>query len=94
MDVVAHDVENEVHLAEAIVFPAAVAKVQNMVDHGLRVTLDLSEGYIMQAAMLMECQRMGVVLEITATPITQNEAQGDTPDGKKARPETKSLRGG
>lgn len=88
-DVTAHEVD----LAEAIVFPAAVVKVQNMVDHGLRVTLDLSESYIMQAAMLMECQRMGVVLEITAMPVVQNEAKADTPDGKKARPEARSLRG-
>lgn len=80
-------------MAEKIVFPASVYKVQNLVDHGLRVTLDFSENHIMQAAMLMECQRMGVVLEIEATPLTQNKPQEDTPDGKKSRPEIKSLRG-
>ena len=47
----------------------------------------------MQAAMLMECQRMGVVLDVTAMPKVQNEAQADTADGKKSRPEIKSLRG-
>jgi len=81
------------YLAEAITFPATVYKVTNLVDHGLRVYLDLPESYIMQAAMLMECQRMGVVLDVTATPTVQNKAGGDTVDGKKSRPEVKSLRG-
>lgn len=80
-------------MADKIEFPASVYKVQNLVDHGLRVTLDFPESHIMQAAMLMECQRMGVALQVIATPITQNTAQGDTPDGKKSRPETRSLRG-
>ena len=80
-------------MAEAITFPAVVYKVTNLVDHGLRVYLDLPESCIMQAAMLMECQRMGVVLDVTAMPKVQNEAQADTADGKKSRPEIKSLRG-
>ena len=80
-------------MSEAIIFPATVYKVTNLVDHGLRVYLDLPESYIMQAAMLMECQRMGVVLDVTATPMVQNAAQADTADGKKSRPESKSLRG-
>lgn len=89
----ANDAENEAYLAEAITFPASVYKVQNLVDHGLRVTMDFPESHIMQAAMLMECQRMGVVLEITAMPKVQNEAKAETADGKKSRPEVNSLRG-
>ncbi len=80
-------------MAEAIIFPATVYKVQNLVDQGLRVTLDFPETHIMQAAMLMECKRMGVVLEINALPMVQNTAGADTADGKKSRPDIKSLRG-
>lgn len=70
-----------------------VYKVQTLVDHGVRVTIDLPETAIMQAAMFMECQRLAVVLDITALPLVQNETNADTPDGKKARPARKSLRG-
>lgn len=45
-------------------FVATVYKVQTLVDNGLRVALDLPEGAIQQAAMLMECQRQGIVLEV------------------------------
>ncbi len=48
-------------------FPATVYKVQTLVDQGIRVTLDLPEDAIEQAALLMACKRDGVVLTITAT---------------------------
>ena len=50
----------------AIVFEAQVAKVQTLADGGVRVTLDLPETAITQAAMLMECKREGIELKFTA----------------------------
>ena len=40
-----------------------VQKVQTLADGGLRVTLDLPETAIVQAAELMTCKREAVVLE-------------------------------
>lgn len=52
----------------AIVFTAAVFKVQNITtDGGIRVTLDLPEDAIPQAAMLLETRREGIPLLFTAT---------------------------
>ena len=56
--------------APAIVFVATVYKVQTLVDNGLRVTFDLSEGDIMQAAQLMECKREGIPLLCTCKATT------------------------
>jgi len=51
--------------AGEIKFQATVARVQTLADGGLRVTLDLPETAVMEAAQLMECKRFGVVLEVT-----------------------------
>jgi hypothetical protein len=48
---------------EQIEVIAAVAKVQTLVDGGLRVTLDLSESEIVAAAWLMTCKRDGVAVK-------------------------------
>jgi hypothetical protein len=80
-------------LSEPIKCIASVYKVQTLVDHGIRITLDLPESEIMQAAMFMECQRMAVILELQATPKITNISNAETPDGKKSRSDTKSLRG-
>jgi len=80
-------------MSEPIKFLASVSKVQTMPDMGLRLTLDFSESNIMQAAMLMECKRMGVVLDVTAMPTIANNSEPETADGKKTRNEVKSLRG-
>jgi len=45
-------------------FVAVVQKVQTLADGGLRVTLDLPESAIMQAAELMVCKREAVVLDV------------------------------
>jgi len=45
-----------------IKFSAVVYKVQTMADGGLRITLDLPETAIPQAAMLMECKREEIPL--------------------------------
>lgn len=81
-------------MSEPIKCYGVVYKVQTLTDHGIRVSIDLPESAIMQMAMFAECQRMAVVLDIECTPQTTNTASGDTPDGKKGRPEIKSLRGG
>ena len=52
--------------AASIEFQAVVQKVQTLVDGGLRLTLDLPETAIQQAAMLMECKRNEIVLHIIA----------------------------
>jgi len=80
-------------MSEAIKCYGLVYKVQTLVDNGVRISIDLPETAIMQAAMFMECQRMGVILDIEARPQEANTAAGDTPDGKKSRGEVKSLRG-
>lgn len=49
---------------EKIVFDAIVARVQTLADGGLRITLDLPETAIAQAAALMECKRQEVPLVI------------------------------
>lgn len=74
-------------------FMAVVYKVQTTADFGIRVTLDLPETAIPEMAALAMCKRLGVVLDISAQPIVQDQSQADRADGKKARPATKSLRG-
>ena len=50
-----------------IEFQAVVYKVQTLVDGGLRLTLDLPESAIPQAAMLMECKREEIPMRFIAT---------------------------
>jgi hypothetical protein len=45
-------------------FVAVVAKVQTMMDNGIRVILDLPETAIKQAAELMECKRDEIALKV------------------------------
>jgi hypothetical protein len=47
-----------------IKFPATVEKVQTLVDGGIRVTFDLPEDAIAQAAALMACKREGIALAV------------------------------
>jgi hypothetical protein len=55
-----------------IKFSATVEKVQTLVDGGLRITLDLPEDAIAQAASLMACKREQIPLtvEVKADPGT------------------------
>jgi len=48
-------------------FDAQVYKVQTLVDGGLRVTLDLPEDAIAQAAALMECKRLEIALKVVVS---------------------------
>ena len=50
--------------SETINFQAIIARIQTMVDNGLRVTLDLPEQAVAEVAQLMELKRMGAVLNI------------------------------
>jgi len=51
--------------SEAITFPAEVAQVKTLADGGLRVVFDLPETEVRSAAILMECKREGIVLDVT-----------------------------
>ena len=64
-------------MAEPITFPAQVVKVQTLADSGLRLTLDLPETEIVAFAWLAQCKRAGVVLNITAQPLHNNNEQFD-----------------
>lgn len=50
---------------DALTFDAAIAKVQTLVDNGLRVTLDLPEQAIDAAAVLMAIKRQGLAIKVT-----------------------------
>ena len=50
---------------DALTFDATVAKVQTLVDNGLRITLDLPEQAIEAAAVLMALKRQGSALKVT-----------------------------
>ena len=50
---------------DALTFDATVAKVQTLVDNGLRVTLDLPEQAIEAASVLMALKRQSVALRVT-----------------------------
>ncbi len=52
-------------MTDNLTFDATVAKVQTLVDNGLRVTLDLPEQAIEAAAVLMALKREGVALKVT-----------------------------
>ena len=64
-------------MGEPVRFWAVLAKVQTLADGGIRVTLDLPESAIMQAAELMVYKREGMVLYVECVQ------QGDRLDGRK-----------
>ena len=66
-------------------FTAAVTSVKTMADGGLRVSFDLSEQSIPQAAMLMECQRNGIPLNINATTGTFIKLDEQTKKGTERK---------
>ena len=51
--------------ADTLTFDAIVYKVQTLADNGLRVTLDLPEQAITEAAVLMALKREGVAIKVT-----------------------------
>ena len=65
-------------LNNPITFPAVVQKVQTLVDGGLRVTFDLPEDAIMQAAELMAVRQAGYTVNVTVEPEKQVGLGGTT----------------
>jgi hypothetical protein len=47
-----------------ITFAAIVASVKTLVDGGIRITFDLPEDAIAQAASLMACKKDGIALRV------------------------------
>jgi hypothetical protein len=66
---------------EAISFDATVYKVQTLVDMGLRVTFDLPENAVTQAAQMMELRRLGLPLRVVVEPVKQIESDGKIREG-------------
>ena len=51
-------------------FDAEVVKVQTLVDNGIRLTLDLPESAIIEAAQLMTFKRDGAAITVTVEQMT------------------------
>ena len=62
-------------MSDSIVFQAEIKKIQTMADGGIRFIFDTGEGAIKEAAMLMECKRQGVYLEITVKEATKTQVK-------------------
>ena len=81
---------------DALVFDATVAKVQTLVDNGIRLTLDLPEQAIEAAAVLMALKRQGsalrVTVEIAPCKTGQKQGNGDKFDKLGKRPKRQSKR--
>jgi hypothetical protein len=56
------------NLGDPVRFLATVARVSTLADGGLRVTLDLPESAVLQAAELMEAKRIGATLNVQMEP--------------------------
>jgi len=56
-------------MSEPLHFTASVAKVQTMVDGGLRLVLDLPETAIDIAAAMMQAKQAGAVLECAVVAV-------------------------
>ena len=65
-------------MREPIRFIAQVAKVQTLADGGLRVTLDLPESAIMQAAELMVFKREYVPIRVECKPDSRDNTGAST----------------
>ena len=75
-----------------ITFTAEVYKVQTLTDGGIRVTLNMSENETMVMAQLAECQRWGVVLQVTCiTGLEQDGKTRDVATGAKRKSEWKAA---
>lgn len=62
-------------VSEPICVVLEVARVQTLADGGIRLTLDAPETAIMQAAMLMECKRVGLPLEAVFMPVELDKVE-------------------
>ena len=67
-------------MADKIVFLAEVIKVETMTDGSVRVKFGLPETAIAQMAMLAECQRQGIPLQIEAKEATNDRIRQMAPE--------------
>ena len=56
-------------MMEPTTFAGAIQKVSTLADGGIRVTFDMNEGAVMQAAELMEIRQGGFAVRVEVTPI-------------------------
>ena len=75
-----------------IEFTATIYKVATLVDGGLRVTLDLPESAIAEAAALMECKRRETPLKVSAHIILTKPNNETKEKAKDGSPEVDSRR--
>ena len=68
-------------MTQPIAGHAEVVKVQTLADNGIRVTIDLPETAIYQAAALMELKRVGVAVAYELTPLATDSSGGDVWEG-------------
>lgn len=57
-------------MTDTLTFDAEVVKVQTLVDNGIRLTLDLPESAIIEAAQLMTFKRDGAPITVTVEQTT------------------------
>lgn len=62
---------------EPFTFDAIVVRITTLADNGLRVSFDLPEDAVVQAAQLMELKRMGVALKVTVEPGNDERDRGN-----------------
>ena len=78
-------------MTDTLQFDAEVVKVQTLVDDGIRLTLDLPETAITEAAVLMELKRQGIAIRVTVEKATckagENRDNGEV--SKRAKRQSK-----
>lgn len=62
-------------MSDSVCFSAQVARVQTLVDGGLRVTLDLPEDSVVAVAQLMEFKRLRIYLQVECKPDASESGQ-------------------
>ena len=56
-------------MSDPIEFQASIAKVQTLADGGIRLTLDLPETAVLQAAQLMEVRVRSAIVKASLAPV-------------------------
>ena len=80
-------------MSEPICFPAQVVKVQTLADGGIRLSLDLPETHILQAAQLMEVRRAQAYGDVEFMPRSVANCSHEIEKGaKRGGPEMDSRR--
>lgn len=74
---------------DALIFDAVVAKVQTLVDNGIRVTLDLPETAIEAAAVLMGVKRNGLAIMVNVKIAQPKEVKKDVEISERPKRQSK-----